>query len=116
MVVLGDTGRNFGAGMSGGVAYVYNADGQFERDLNTELVELESLDEADLEFVHGAVTKHYDYTDSAVAARVLANWPRERQLFAKVMPRDYKRVLTAIKRAELDGRNIDDAVMEAARG
>lgn len=116
VVVLGDTGRNFGAGMSGGVAYVYNADGQFERDLNTELVELESLDEADLEFVHGAVTKHYDYTDSAVAARVLANWPRERQLFAKVMPRDYKRVLTAIKRAELDGRNIDDAVMEAARG
>ena len=49
VVVLGDTGRNFGAGMSGGVAYVYNADGQFERDLNTELVELESLDEADLE-------------------------------------------------------------------
>ena len=116
VVVLGDTGRNFGAGMSGGVAYVYNADGQFERDLNTELVELESLDEADIEFVHGAVTDHYRYTDSAVAERILANWPRERQLFAKVMPRDYKRVLTAIKRAELDGRNIDDAVMEAARG
>ncbi|BDD80421.1 putative ferredoxin-dependent glutamate synthase [Tsukamurella pulmonis] len=116
VVVLGDTGRNFGAGMSGGVAYVYNADGRFERDLNTELVELESLDESDLEFVHSAVTKHYDYTGSAVAERVLANWPRERQLFAKVMPRDYKRVLTAIKRAELDGRNIDDAVMEAARG
>ncbi|MGC5023945.1 glutamate synthase large subunit [Tsukamurella sp. DT100] len=116
VVVLGDTGRNFGAGMSGGVAYVYNADGQFERDLNTELVELESLDEADIDFVHRAVTDHYRYTDSAVAERILANWPRERQLFAKVMPRDYKRVLTAIKRAELDGRNIDDAVMEAARG
>ncbi|MCS3788002.1 glutamate synthase (NADPH/NADH) large chain [Tsukamurella ocularis] len=116
VVVLGDTGRNFGAGMSGGVAYVYNADGQFERDLNTELVELESLDEADIDFVHGAVTNHYRYTDSAVAERILANWPRERQLFAKVMPRDYKRVLTAIKRAEIDGRNIDDAVMEAARG
>ena len=79
-------------------------------------MELESLDEADIDFVHGAVTDHYRYTDSAVAERILANWARERQLFAKVMPRDYKRVLTAIKRAELDGRNIDDAVMEAARG
>ncbi|ADG76761.1 Glutamate synthase (Ferredoxin) OS=Tsukamurella paurometabola (strain ATCC 8368 / DSM / CCUG 35730 / CIP 100753 / JCM 10117 / KCTC 9821 / NBRC 16120 / NCIMB 702349 / NCTC 13040) OX=521096 GN=Tpau_0107 PE=3 SV=1 [Tsukamurella paurometabola] len=116
VIVLGDTGRNFGAGMSGGIAYVYNADGQFERDLNTELVELESLDESDIEFVRATVTKHYEATDSAIAERILANWARERQLFAKVMPRDFKRVLTAIKRAELDGRNIDDAVMEAARG
>ncbi|CAM3952712.1 glutamate synthase large subunit [Tsukamurella strandjordii] len=116
VIVLGDTGRNFGAGMSGGIAYVYNADGQFERDLNTELVELESLDETDIEFVRATVTKHYEATDSAIAERILANWARERQLFAKVMPRDFKRVLTAIKRAELDGRNIDDAVMEAARG
>ncbi|WP_040765917.1 glutamate synthase large subunit [Tsukamurella sp. 1534] len=116
VIVLGDTGRNFGAGMSGGIAYVYNADGRFDRDLNTELVELESLDEADTEFVRETIVKHHAYTDSAVAEKILANWGRERRLFAKVMPRDYKRVLTAIKRAEIDGRNIDDAVMEAARG
>ncbi|GAA4392302.1 glutamate synthase large subunit [Tsukamurella soli] len=116
VVVLGTTGRNFGAGMSGGVAYVYDPGEDFVRDLNTELVDLESLDEADKEFVHSVVEKHYDLTGSDVAAHILADWPRERRLFAKVMPRDYKRVLTAIARAELDGRNVDDAVMEAARG
>ncbi|MDF0530610.1 glutamate synthase large subunit [Tsukamurella sp. 8F] len=116
VLVLGKTGRNFGAGMSGGIAYVYNPGETFARDLNTELVDLESLDEADKEFVHKLVQKHYDHTGSEVAQRILAGWSREKRLFAKVMPRDYKRVLTAIARAELDGRNVDDAVMEAARG
>jgi glutamate synthase (NADPH/NADH) large chain len=116
VIVLGGTGRNFGAGMSGGIAYIYNPGDDFVRDLNTELVDLESLDEADMDFVRETVTKHFELTGSAVAERIVGDWPRQRRLFAKVMPRDYKRVLGAIKRAELDGRNVDDAVMEAARG
>jgi glutamate synthase (NADPH/NADH) large chain len=115
-VVLGDTGRNFAAGMSGGVAYVYDPFGKLPDNLNTELVEPEGLDDEDLEFLRGIVEKHGNETESPVAAAILDDWENTQRAFIKVMPRDYKRVLIAIADAEKAGRDVDEAIMEAARG
>jgi glutamate synthase (NADPH/NADH) large chain len=116
VVILGRTGRNFAAGMSGGVAYVYDPDGEFPQHLNGEMVELETMDEDDADWLHGAVQAHVDATDSAVGQRILADWPGQRRHFAKVMPRDYKRVLQAIAEAERDGVDVDKAIMAASHG
>jgi glutamate synthase domain-containing protein 2/glutamate synthase domain-containing protein 1/glutamate synthase domain-containing protein 3 len=105
VIVLGHTGRNFAAGMSGGVAYVFDTTGSFVRRCNTELVDLEPLQELeDLELVKDLITRHLHYTGSQFAARVLRDWSDALPLFSKVMPRDYKRVLTAQRRAEAEGR------------
>ncbi|EUA56756.1 GXGXG motif family protein [Mycobacterium xenopi 4042] len=74
VVILGRTGRNFAAGMSGGVAYVYDPDGALPGNLNTEMVELESLDQDDLDWLHGMIQAHVDNTDSAVGQRILSDW------------------------------------------
>ncbi|GAA2060672.1 glutamate synthase large subunit [Williamsia deligens] len=116
VIVLGDTGRNFAAGMSGGVAYVYDPFGKLPDNLNTELVEPEGLDDEDVEFLHRIVEKHGNETESPVAAAILADWENTQRAFIKVMPRDYKRVLLAIADAEKAGRDVDEAIMEAARG
>lgn len=116
VVILGSTGRNFGAGMSGGVAYVYNPDRDFEANLNTELVDLEDLAPEDAAWLKAIVERHRAETGSAVAERILGNWSQQVNHFAKVMPRDYKKVLMAIKDAEIRGANVDQAIMEAARG
>ena len=119
VVVLGDTGRNFGAGMSGGIAYVYDPDGDFDRKVNREMVEVEQLDEADRQFVRDTIERHHGYTDSAVAKRMLASWSVAVSRFRKVMPTDYKRVLTVMKEsaaAGLDEEQTVAKVMEAARG
>jgi glutamate synthase (NADPH) large chain len=114
VVILGDTGRNFAAGMSGGIAYVYDPEGALEANLNSEMVELEALEEDDLEFVQGIIQTHVEATDSAVGHRVLADWGSAQQHFAKVMPRDYRRVLEAIAAAERDGTDPEAAIMAAA--
>jgi glutamate synthase (ferredoxin) len=94
VVVLGRTGRNFAAGMSGGAAYVLDADGSFDRRCNHEMVDLEPLVEADdIDFVQVAILKHVTFTGSRHAERVLAEWAVNRSRFVKVMPREYKRVL-----------------------
>ncbi|MFD4265585.1 glutamate synthase large subunit [Rhodococcus sp. NPDC058481] len=116
VVVLGATGRNFGAGMSGGVAFVYNPDKSFEADLNTELVDLEDLEHEDFVWLKGAIERHRDETGSEVAARILADWSQQVNHFVKVMPRDYKKVLVAIDTAKKNGTDVDEAIMEAARG
>ncbi|OBI53680.1 glutamate synthase subunit alpha [Mycobacterium kyorinense] len=116
VVILGRTGRNFAAGMSGGVAYVYDPDAVFPSHLNTEMVELEALDDEDLDWLHGIIQAHVDATDSAVGQRILGDWAGEQRCFVKVMPRDYKRVLEAIAEAERDGTDVDEAVMAAAHG
>ena len=116
VVILGRTGRNFAAGMSGGVAYVYDPEDALPANLNSEMVELEALDEDDLEWLHGMIQAHVDATDSAVGQRILADWTAEQQRFAKVMPRDYKRVLEAIAEAERTGADPDEAIMAAASG
>ncbi|MGB9185071.1 MAG: glutamate synthase-related protein, partial [Solirubrobacteraceae bacterium] len=93
VVVLGPTGRNFAAGMSGGVAYVYDKNRGFESRCNLELVDLEPLAETDEEEVKALISEHAQRTGSLVARNVLASWERSRERFVKVMPRDYKRVL-----------------------
>jgi glutamate synthase (NADPH) large chain len=116
VVILGPTGRNFAAGMSGGVAYVYDPNRVLPDHLNSEMVELEGLDDGDFDWLYQVMTKHVDATDSAPGRRVLSHWGAERQRFVKVMPRDYKRVLEAIAEAEQNGTDVDQAIMAAAHG
>ncbi|MRH86263.1 glutamate synthase large subunit [Nocardia sp. SYP-A9097] len=116
VVILGETGRNFGAGMSGGIAYIYNPNGTFEKNLNTELVDLEQLSAEETSWLRDTVAQHRDETGSAVAERILSDWSQQVNHFVKVMPRDYKKVLLAISEAEKAGRDVDAAIMEAARG
>jgi glutamate synthase domain-containing protein 2/glutamate synthase domain-containing protein 1/glutamate synthase domain-containing protein 3 len=97
VVVLGPTGRNFAAGMSGGIAYVLDADGTFSSRCNAELVELEPLEEPDVETIRSLVERHLAHTGSPVAARVLDDWESHLTRFVKVMPRDYKRALLALQ-------------------
>ncbi|MFD7659040.1 glutamate synthase large subunit [Actinosynnema sp. NPDC059797] len=113
VVVLGSTGRNFAAGMSGGVAYVLDA---VVGRVNAEMVDLDPLDAADREFLRSAVEKHYAETESAVAHALLADWDLAVDRFTKVMPKDYKRVLAARARAEQEGRDVNEAIMEASHG
>ena len=116
-VIIGGTGRNFAAGMSGGVAYVHDPKGSFPRRCNTEMVDLDRIDSEDDEAcVQRLLGNHVRYTGSTVAEAILANWTLARTQFVKVMPRDYKAVLNAIARARAAGRNEDEAVMEAAHG
>ncbi|WP_234790968.1 glutamate synthase large subunit [Mycolicibacterium wolinskyi] len=119
VVILGPTGRNFAAGMSGGIAYVYNVSGALSENLNTEMVELEELEGTDSEdavWLRNFIAAHVDATDSTVGQRVLSDWDNELKHFVKVMPRDYKRVLTAIAEAKRAGDNVDEAIMAAASG
>ena len=117
VVVLGAVGRNFGAGMSGGVAFVYDPDDVFWRNLNAEMVDLEpQLDDADAERVRTVLRQHLAETDSAPAQRILGRWHREVRSFRKVMPKDYRRVLEARAAAAELGQDPDEAVMAAAHG
>jgi len=100
VVVLGRTGRNFAAGMSGGIAYVLNANREFEPRCNPELVDLEPLDSDDLAFVLHLIERHVELTGSALGARLLGEWSSTSLQFAKVMPRDYKRALAAMPAVE----------------
>jgi glutamate synthase domain-containing protein 3 len=93
VVVLGRTGRNFAAGMSGGVAYVLDDDGTFKTRCNLDMVEIDPLDEQDAEAIQALVRRHYEYTQSAVAWRVLSGWKQRAQQFVKVMPIEYRQVL-----------------------
>ena len=102
-VILGPTGRNFGAGMSGGIAYIYNNEGNFEENCNSETFELETLLAEDLNDLKNLITKHGNYTESTVAKLILDNWETESQKFLKVMPTDYKRVLNEMNKTEQQG-------------
>jgi glutamate synthase domain-containing protein 2/glutamate synthase domain-containing protein 3 len=116
VVILGPTGRNFAAGMSGGIAYVYDPANVLPASLNAEMVQLESLEDDDVEWLHGMISAHVDATDSAVGQRVLGDWDGELSKFVKVMPRDYRRVLEAIADAERSGVDVGEAIMAAANG
>jgi glutamate synthase domain-containing protein 3 len=90
VVVLGQTGRNFAAGMSGGIAYVIDPDGDFAQRCNREMVVIESLEAEDEAFVHAIVERHVTLTGSAIGARVLEHWSSNLARFVRVMPTDYK--------------------------
>jgi glutamate synthase (ferredoxin) len=116
VVVIGSTGRNFAAGMSGGEAYVLANKEEFKILCNQDMVDLDELDNEDKEAVKKLLTNHSNYTQSTVAKNILDNWNEYQNRFIKVMPKDYKRVLAAMKKAETEGTSIDEAVMEAAHG
>jgi glutamate synthase (ferredoxin) len=120
VVVLGKTGRNFAAGMSGGIAYVLDVNGTFSVRCNPEFVDLEPLNSyEDIELVRDLIRRHVMYTGSDHAARILDAWTATQGLFVKVMPRDYKRVLTAQAVAAAEGRPVEFAELVgvgAARG
>ncbi len=115
-VILGRTGRNFGAGMSGGIAYVYDPGGTLPAKVNLEMVDLDPMNDDDVSWLRQRVQMHLAETTSEVAARLLANWEEEAALFCKVMPKDYRRVLEAMAQAEREGTDPIEAVMEAAHG
>ena len=98
-VILGPTGRNFAAGMSGGIAYVWDVNGDFESKCNTGMVDLDPVeDDDDISELRELIDLHLEYTGSEVAQRVLDQWPEVLAQFVKVMPTDYKRVLAERKR------------------
>ncbi|MFH1428782.1 MAG: glutamate synthase large subunit [Candidatus Margulisiibacteriota bacterium] len=105
VVVLGKTGRNFAAGMSGGIAYVFDADGDFSYFCNKGMVELSGVsDHKDLACLKSIIEKHYEYTHSAVAQKLLNSWESYKALFVKVLPFEYKRVLEQKKLDELEAK------------
>ncbi|HLT09195.1 MAG TPA: glutamate synthase-related protein, partial [Micromonosporaceae bacterium] len=108
VVVLGPTGRNFAAGMSGGYAYVWQLD---RTRVNTELVDLRPVTGEHVETLHRMVQRHLDETGSPVARRILAAWPQSLDEFTAVIPRDYERAVTVIRAAQAAGREIDESVM-----
>jgi glutamate synthase domain-containing protein 3 len=97
-VILGETGRNFAAGMSGGIAYVFDANQTFEKNVNKEMIELESLEQDDLDTLKGLISNHQEYCNSSLAKNILDNWEITQKQFVKVMPIDYKRVLAERKK------------------
>ena len=111
VVVLGQTGRNFAAGMSGGIAYVVDLNIE---NVNSEMVELESLDESDKDFLSSILKDYLEETDSPLAMHLLED--KDFKKFTKVMPREYKRVLQAQAKAKKDGTDPMEAVMEVSRG
>ncbi len=114
VIVLGPAGRNFGAGMSGGVAYVLDEHGDFAVNVNQDMVELSPLQEPEEIAALGAmIERHFGYTKSARARQVLDNWNSMLPRFVRVMPRDYKRMLEGIARAHEQGLTGDDAIMVA---
>ncbi len=112
-VILGPTGRNLAAGMSGGVAYVLDLD---RARVNGELVEVGPMSADEAAEVRALVARHLEETGSTVAAALLADWDASAGRFSTVMPRDYKRVLDTRARALAEGRDPDTAVMEAVNG
>jgi len=97
-VILGQFGRNFAAGMSGGVAYIYNKKGDFdEKKFNLEMVELENLKEDEIDKLKKILKNHFIYTKSSVAKIILNSWDKEKNNFIKVMPTDYKKALEIFK-------------------
>ena len=100
-VILGPTGRNFGAGMSGGIAYVYDPENNFKELCNLDTFELENLEiKEDIKELKLLIENHSKYTGSEVSKKILANWKKELALFKKVMPTDYKRVLQEVDKKE----------------
>ncbi len=117
VLIIGKTGRNFAAGMSGGIAYVLDEQGDFAIRCNQQMVSLQIMqDREDVDLVKRLLAKHAQYTQSAVARKMLDNWPSYQGRFIKVMPEDYKNVLDAIKKGRKRGLSEEQAIMAAAHG
>jgi glutamate synthase (NADPH/NADH) large chain len=114
VVVLGKTGRNFAAGMSGGISYVIDWDGQFINRCNFEMVALEHLEEeAETAEIRGMIEKHVQYTDSELGRNVLADWDHVVTKFVKIIPKDYKRMMEQIAKVQAQGLSGEQALLAA---
>ena len=113
VLVLGPTGRNFAAGMSGGIAYLLDVN---PAKLNREMVNLEKLEQEDIDFLHQTITKHHNETGSTIAQELLQNWPVHVHRLSKVMPADYRRVLDAQSKSITEGKDPLVAIMQASVG
>jgi glutamate synthase (ferredoxin) len=114
VIVLGAIGRNFGAGMSGGVAYVFDEVGNLDLNINRDMVDVTKLEEPEeIAAVRAMIERHLKYTNSARARSVLENWDQSVSQFIRVMPRDYNRMLQCIKRAHEQGLTGEEAIMAA---
>ncbi len=113
VAVIGKTGRNFAAGMSGGVAYVYDEDGDFKEKCNTGLAELNKLTAKDAGTLKEMLEKHKEYTASETAAKILDNFDEELKHFIKVIPTDYKKVVTIMEEEKKKGTDNDEAALIA---
>ena len=114
VVVLGPAGRNFGAGMSGGIGYVLDETGDFAARVNTQMVGLEKLEAAaEIAEVRALIEKHFAYTKSVRAKQILDGWKQFLPKFVKVLPKDYKRMLACMDRAQAQGLTGDEAIMAA---
>ena len=119
VVVLGETGRNFAAGMSGGIAYIYDEDETFRERVNYEMVTLQQPDAVDLQWLREIVARHYAYTGSAIANNILGEWQARSKSFIKVMPSDYERVLKVLalsRQQDLSEEETGQRIMESVLG
>jgi len=116
VICLGATGRNFGAGMSGGVAYVNDVNGDFQSKANLAMANIYRLvecDDSEIADVKARIEKHVALTGSKLGARILADWHNTLPKFFKIMPKDYERMLGALKEAEASGLKGEEAVLKA---
>lgn len=114
VVVLGPAGRNFGAGMSGGVGYVLDEAGDFPTRVNRQMVDIESLEDSqEIDRVRTMISRHLSFTGSDRAKHVLDNWDEMVKKFVRIMPKDFKRAVASLKRAHDQGLSGDEAVMVA---
>ena len=114
VIILGKTGKNFAAGMSGGIAYVFDESGEFSRLCNKEMVELTKIeDEEEAEFVKSQIFKHIEFTNSELATEILGNWEKNLERFIRVIPNDYRRVIEAQNKFVAQGLTQEEAEMSA---
>jgi glutamate synthase (NADPH/NADH) large chain len=101
VVILGETGRNFAAGMSGGISYVYDVRRRFNSLCNKEMVDLDTIEQSDEKLLHEMISRHFEYTNSTVAKFILNDFENQLKNFVKVFPKDYKRVLAEKKQPRI---------------
>lgn len=109
VVVLGNIGRNFGAGMSGGKAYIYDADGTKANKVNKEMVYIEAVDSKDEEELKKLIIEHFNMTNSEIAKEVLENFEINKSFFIKVMPKDYKKMMNTVNEYQKKGYETEEA-------
>lgn len=113
VAVIGKTGRNFAAGMSGGIAYVYDKDGDFDKNCNKGMISIETLSDKDAQTLKTMLENHVKYTGSDIAENILKNWDKELKKFTKVIPNDYKKVITVLDEELQKGTDRDTAMLIA---
>ena len=102
-LILGKIGRNFAAGMSGGIAYIYKSNNEYRSDnFNMEMIEFEKLDKQDFDIIKDLLEKHYSYTHSSIAEEIILNWNKSKNMFVKVMPIEYKAALEKMAQSKIN--------------